>query len=133
VPNTQDAVIKLLTPVDDGTPFTIDVLPLAAGFDVIADVEIGANLVQPTAQQMLHVAVVNLTSATQVQLRDVTVPVGQFTPGQPFTGTIKVDFDPVSNGGAVSGDVLQAVASYKVISNSITDVSTARSVTFVVE
>jgi hypothetical protein len=133
VPNAQDAVIKLLTPVDDGTNFTIDLLPLAAGYDVVADVEIGATLVQTATQQSLHVAVVNLTTATQVQLKDVTVPIPSTPSGSPFRGTIKVDFDPVSASGAVSGDVLQAVASYKVTANSSTDVSAAQSVTFVVE
>jgi hypothetical protein len=127
--NPGDAVIKLLYPVDDGTFFSIDVLPPGTNYDVIADVEIGENLNEYVDKFVLRVAIINLTTATQVDLKEVT---GALTPqnNTQFHDRVRVDFGPIQN--SEPGDVLQAVASYKVIAGSTYDVSTAQSVTFVV-
>jgi hypothetical protein len=127
--NPWDAVVKLLNPVDDGTNFTIDVLPLNTDYDVVADVEIGENLNEAVDKFVLRVAIINLHTAQQVDLKEVT---GNLTPQDDtqFFDQVRVDFGPIQN--SASGDVLQAVASYRVIAGSNFDVSTAQSVTFVV-
>jgi hypothetical protein len=127
--NPWDATIKLLYPVDDGTFFTLDVLPLNKDFDVIANVEIGENLFENVDRFELRVSIVNLTTATQVALGEVK---DTLTPqnNTQFQAEVRVDFGPIQNSAV--GDVLQAVASYKVIAGANYDVSTAQSVNFVV-
>jgi hypothetical protein len=127
--NPWDATIKLLYPVDDGTFFTLDVLPLNRNFDVIANVEIGENLFENVDRFELRVSIVNLTTATQVALGEVK---DTLTPqnNTQFQAEVRVDFGPIQNSAV--GDVLQAVASYKVIAGANYDVSTAQSVSFVV-
>jgi len=129
VANHWDADIKLLTPVDLNTFFTIDVLELGDSYDVVADVEIGEDLNENVDKFELRVAIINLTTAAQVDLKDVT---GTLTPQEdiPFFDRVRVNFGPVKNSSR--GDVLQAVASYRVTAGSNFDVSTAQSVTFVV-
>lgn len=127
--NPWDANIKLLYPADDGTFFTLDVLPLNKNFDVIANVEIGENLFENVDRFELRVSIVNLTTATQVALGEVK---DALTPqnNTQFQAEVRVNFGPIQNSSV--GDVLQAVASYKVIAGVNYDVSTAQSVTFVV-
>jgi hypothetical protein len=129
VANPWDAVIKLLTPVDLNTNFTIDVLQLNDSYDVVADVEIGEDLNENVDKFELRVAIINLTTATQVALKDVS---GNLTPQDDtqFFDQVRVNFGPIQN--STPGDVLQAVASYRVTAGSNSDVSTAESVTFVV-
>jgi hypothetical protein len=127
--NPGDATIKLLYPADDGTFFTLDVLPPNTDFDVIANVEIGEDLNQYVDRFVLRVAVINLTTAAQVAVAEVK---DSLTPqnNTQFRDEVRVDFGPIQNSDA--GDVLQVVASYKVIAGATYDVSTAQSVTFVV-
>jgi hypothetical protein len=127
--NPGDAVIKLLNPVDDGTDFTIDVLPLNTDYDVMADVEIGEDLNQFVDSFVLRVAVINVSAAVQVDVKEIK---GGLVPknNTQFFDKVRVDFGPVKN--AVTGDVLQAVASYKVIAGATFDVSIKDSVYFVV-
>jgi hypothetical protein len=127
--NPGDATIKLLYPADDGTFFTLDVLPLNTDYDVIANVEIGEDLNQFVDRFELRVAVINLTTATQVALAEVK---DTLTPANntQFQAEVRVDFGPIQNSSP--GDVMQAVASYKVIAGATYDVSTAQSVTFVI-
>jgi hypothetical protein len=128
--NPGDAVIKLLYPADDGTRFTLDVLPQGTDFDVIANVEIGEDLNQYVDRFVLRVAIINLTTATQVdvqELKDNLTPQNNTQLNQ----ELKVDFGPIQNSSA--GDVLQAVASYRVIAGATYDISTAQSVTFIVD
>jgi hypothetical protein len=127
--NPWDANIKLLYPVDDGTFFTLDVLPLNKDFDVIANVEIGENLFENVDRFELRVSIVNLTTATQVALGEVKDTLTPLNNTQ-FQAEVRVDFGPIQNSAV--GDVLQAVASYKVVAGVNYDVSTAQSVTFVV-
>jgi hypothetical protein len=127
--NPGDAIIKLLYPADDGTFFTLDVLPPGTDYDVIANVEIGEDLNQFVDEFVLRVAVINLTTATQVDLNEIKRPLVPQNNTQ-FRDEVRVDFGPIKNSS--TGDVLQAVASYKVIAGATYDVSTAQSVTFVV-
>jgi hypothetical protein len=127
--NAWDADIKLLYPADQGTFFTVDVLEPGDPLDVIANVEIGEDLNEFAGEFLLRVAVVNLTTASQVAFTEVK---GTLVPqnNTPRRQELRASFGPIPNSS--SGDVLQAIASYKVTAGVNTDVSTAQSVTFAI-
>jgi hypothetical protein len=127
--NAWDASIKLLYPVDQGTFFTVDVLEPADPYDVVANVEIGEDLNEFASEHILRVAVINLTTASQVAIQEVKetlVPQNN----TPRREEMRASFGPVANSD--SGDVLQVVASYKVIAGANVAQSTATSETFVI-
>ena len=128
--NAGDASIKLLYPVNDGTFFTLDTLPPGTPYDVIANVEIGENLNENVDDFVLRVAIVNLSTASQVDIQEVK---GTLTPlnNTEHLAEVRADFGPVQN--TSPGDVLQAVASYRVNAGANFDISTALSATFVAE
>lgn len=116
MPSDWDASIKLLYPTDQGTFFTIDDVANGATFDVIANVEIGKNL-----NFDLSVGVVNLTQSASIKTE---VQSGPLTPSeQPFLAELRV---PISGWSASVGDVLQAVASFKVTAGVNVDFSSAQ-------
>jgi hypothetical protein len=127
MPSDFDASIKLLYPVDVGAFFTIDDVANGADFEVVANVEIGKDLNQNVDSFDLRVGIVNLTQSSSVTIVDDS---GTLTPSEdPFLEERKV---LISGWSAQVGDVLQAVASYKVTAGVNTDFSTALSPTFVV-
>jgi hypothetical protein len=128
MPGPWDASIKLLQPVDQGTNNTIDDIANNAPFDVLADVEIGENLNENVDDFILRVAILNLTQSTTVQVVDKP---GNLTPADDttFTASERVSFNAPNQ---TVGDVLKAVASYRVNAGSNSDTSTAESGTFAV-
>jgi hypothetical protein len=127
MPSDWDASIKLLYAVDVGGFFTVDDIANGADFDVVANVEIGQDLNQAVTRFDLRVGIVNLTQSSSVKIVDDT---GTLNPAAaPFLDERKVR---ISGWSAQVGDVLQAVASYKVTAGANTDFSTAVSQTFVV-
>jgi hypothetical protein len=128
MPSQNDASIKLLYPVDLGTFFTIDDVANGATFDMIANVEIGEVLNRVVDSFDLRVGIVNLTTSQPVaQVNDA----GTLTPTTAaFLDERRVNIP--AGWTASQGDVLQAVASYKVTAGADQDFSTAQSVTFVV-
>jgi hypothetical protein len=127
--NAWDATLKLLYPADEGTFFTVDVLEPGDTYVVVANVEIGEDLNEFATEHILRVSIVNLTTATQVDSAEVKE---QLTPqnNTQRRQEMRASFGPIQN--STSGDVLQAVASYKVVAGANTDVSTSQSVTFAV-
>ena len=128
MPNDFDANIKLLYPADQNTFFTIDDVANGATFDVIANVEIGQDLNQSVDSFDLRVGIVNLTQSAPVKTVQDT---GALTP-QPAAPHLDERRVTIDNWTATPGDVLQAVASYKVTAGVNVDFSTAQSVPFVV-
>ena|SRR5918994_1086907 len=128
MPSPEDASIKLLYPVDVGTFFTIDDVANGDPFDVIANVEIGENLNENVDDFVLRVAVRNLTQSTTVQIVDLP---GTLNPAQntAFNSEERVSFNAPNQ---AVGDVLQAVATYRVNAGANSDFSTAESKTFIV-
>ena len=128
MPGPWDASIKLLQPVDQGTNNTIDDIANNAPFDVLADVEIGEDLNENVDNFLLRVAILNLTQSTTVAIVDKP---GNLTPvdDTTFTASERVSFNAPNQ---TVGDVLKAVASYRVNAGSNSDTSTAESVTFAV-
>jgi hypothetical protein len=129
--NPEDAVIKLLHPADDGQPFTLDVLELNTAFDVIAHTEIGENLNENVDSHELRVAVVNLTTSETIEIATFSATLVPANNTQ-RNDVLTVDFAGVPATKASSGDVLQAVGSYRVVAGANFDISSAQSVTFVV-
>lgn len=123
-----DAEIKLLYAVDSGTFFTIDNVNKTDPFTVVANVEIGQNLNQFVDKYDLWVAIRNLTQSTPADTQHQT---NSLTPGNnPFLAELRVDFNPLTN--ANDGDVMEAVAAFKVTAGANTDYSTQKSQTFMV-
>ena len=134
MPSPWDASVKLLYAVDQGTFFTLDDLALDAPFDVVGNTEIGANLNEVVDRHILRVAIRNLTTSETVaieELNEVLAP----QPNTPRLEELRVQIAAgwaATLSGSSVGDVLQAVASYKVEAGVNTDFSTAESGTFVV-
>lgn len=127
--NNFDASIKLLYPVDQGSFFTIDVLEPTDSFDVIANVEIGQGLNQFVSEHVLRVSVVNLMTGGVAGTAEVRAPL---TPQLNTQRREEIRANlPVAK-DVSPGDVLQAVASYKVIAGANVDISTEKSETFAV-
>lgn len=128
MPSDLDASIKLLYPVDLNQFFTIDDVASGDSFDVIANLEIGQDLNQSVDNFDLRVGIVNLTQSSSVAIVN---DAGALAPAAaPFFDERRVNIP--AGWSANSGDVLQAVASYKVTAGVNTDFSTAVSQTFVV-
>jgi hypothetical protein len=131
MPSDYDASIKLLDAVDLGTFFSIDDVAVGQTFDVVANVEIGQDLNQVVTRFDLRVAIRNLTQSKTVAIVNDG---GALAPGNaPFLDQRRVNiaagWDNAGN-DAVAGDVLQALASYKVSAGVNFDFSTAQSNTF---
>jgi hypothetical protein len=128
MPGPWDASIKLLYPVDQGSFFTIDDIDNNTPYDVIANVEIGENLNENVDDFTLRVAVRNLTQSTTVQIQELK---GALTPvdDTTFQAEERVSFNAPNQ---TPGDVLQAVASYRVNAGANSDFSSAESVSFTV-
>jgi hypothetical protein len=128
MPSPWDASIKLLYAVDAGTFFTIDDVGNNDPFDVIANVEIGENLNENVDDFTLRVAIRNLTQSNTVQIVEEK---GALIPANntPFNDEVRVSFNAPNQ---AVGDVLQAVASYRVNAGANSDFSTAESLTFVI-
>jgi hypothetical protein len=130
MPGNQDANIKLLYVVDENSFFTADTVDVGAAFDVIANVEIGKDLMEVVSKENLFVSVVNLSQSTVLQqqtLENVLTPVAN---PDPLNQELRIK---VSGGWTANeGDVLEAIATYKVTAGVYTDYSAARSSTVVV-
>lgn len=130
MPSDLDASIKLLYATDVGTFFTIDDVPRGESFDLVLNVEIGKDLNQQVDRFDLRVGVVNLTQSRSVR----TVDQGDtLTPSEdPFLAELRVNIPVNWSAEPEVGDVLQAIASFKVTAGVNVDFSTAFSNTFVV-
>jgi hypothetical protein len=92
-------------------------------FDAIANVEIGENLNEVVDDFVLRVAVRNLTQSTNVQIVDLARALVAAN-NTAFTSEDRVSRNAPNQ---AVGDVLQAVASYRVNAGANSDFSTAES------
>ena len=129
MPGQQDANIKLLYPSDEGTFFMVDTVKNGTAFDVIANVEIGKTLMNVVDQEELFVAVVNVSQATVLKRQALRQDVTPQDDGKPRNAQLRITIDDWT---ASDGDVLEAVATYKVTAGTNTDYSIDRSNQFVV-
>jgi hypothetical protein len=128
MPSDFSASIKLLYIVKDGMYFPIDDIINGSSFDVIANVDIGQDLYQNVDNFDLWVSVLNLSQLSVLGAEHVG---GVLIPSTTsFNDEVRVDFD--SGWNANVGDVLRAMASFKVTAGANFMVSTAQSSFFVV-
>jgi hypothetical protein len=122
--NPEDASIKLLYAVDDGTFFTADTVESGTPFDLVANIEIGENLNENVDDLDLFVGVRNLTQSTPVTTvthHEDLIPANN----QEVRREVRVNVDPPWS--ANEGDVLQAVATLKITHGANADYSHAES------
>jgi hypothetical protein len=124
-----DAELKLLYAVDDGAFFAIDSLSKGAPFDVIANVEIGDQVMRSVDKFDLWTFVRNLSKSTTManNLKTEALP-DQTTP---LNREIRVDFSALG-AGAAEGDIAEVVAAFKVTSGVNTFFSLQRSNLFLI-
>src|SRR5688572_5467562 len=103
----QDANVKLLYAADANTFFTADAVVNGTQFDVIANVEIGPDMMRIVDKEELFLSVVNLSQST------VLVPpikLENQIPPQPSGGPLNQELRlPVTNWNAAEGDVLEGI------------------------
>jgi hypothetical protein len=130
--NNWDANIKLLYPVDLGTFFTIDNVGRGKAFDVIANVEIGEDLNGVVDRHDIRVGIVNLTRSKAVgpAVNDGAALSPQSN--QPLLQELRINIPGGWDADADAGDVLRAVASYRVTAGVHSDASSSLSIDFVV-
>lgn len=130
MPSQNDASVKLIYAVDNGSFFAIDDVALDAPFDVIMNVEIGQELNRHVTRSTARIGVRNLTqSKTVATLQQSTT----LTPGvAPVLDELRFNIAAGWGVNAAVGDVLQVVASYKVEAGVDSDVSYAESAHFIV-
>jgi hypothetical protein len=126
----QDANIKLLYATDANSFFTADTVDNGAQFDIIANVEIGPDLMQIIDKEELFVSVLNVSQSTPiVPTQKLENKINPDPNAQPLNQELRVQ---ITGWTANEGDVLEAVATYKVTAGAFTDVSTARTGSVVV-
>jgi len=129
LPGTWDANLKLVYAVDQGAFFAIDTVGVGKAFDVIANLEIGDDLMAVASKYDVYVAVRNLSQSTTVLSKHDTVIL---TPAHTdFNQEHRVSF-PTSWTGGNDGDVLEVVAGFKVTAGVHTDYSLSTSNPFMV-
>jgi hypothetical protein len=130
VPANQDANIKLLYAADENTSCTADTVANGAAFDVVAYVEIGPDLRKVVTKEDLFVSVVNRSRATCFAPLVQSNTLGVADDRDPLNQELRVK---VNQGWtAAEGDVLQIIATYKVIAGVFTDYATATSADVIV-
>ncbi|MDP9794304.1 hypothetical protein J2S43_002816 [Catenuloplanes nepalensis] len=127
----QDADIKLLTIVDDGTQFSADTLTNGLPFEVSAQIEIGKDLMRVVTKHELFVTIHNVTQQSVLvpQVR-LDLPLTAQDGNTPYVGELRARIDTWK---AEEGDVLRAIATYKVTAGVFRDFSTASSQETVVQ
>lgn len=118
---TWDASVNVLYITEVGGAFAVQTLGIAAAFDVVAEIEIGAQLNGFATTDRLVVTVTNLTTGvvtTQVSSQTLTPA------GSTRRGRIRVNFPALV---ANEGDLLRATCSYRVTAGINTDYSWGQS------
>jgi hypothetical protein len=128
---TWDADIKLLSIVDEGTRFTADTTENGDTFEVVADIEIGSDLMEIVTRHELFLSVINVSDAAPLvqplKFAEVLAPQRN---SAPVNREIRLK---VAKWKAKEGDLIKAYATYKVSAGVHTDHSTSESdYTFVV-
>ncbi|CAM5419338.1 MULTISPECIES: hypothetical protein [Streptomyces] len=119
---TWDASVNVLYITEGGGAFTAQKLKIASAFDVVAEVEIGAQLNGFATADRLVVTVTNLTTGvvtTQVNNRANLIPAGTVRREQ-----IRVPFPALV---ANEGDLLRATCSYRATAGINADYSWGQS------
>jgi hypothetical protein len=121
--NQYDASIKLLYITDNDTFYAADSLAVGQPFDVIANVEIGKELMHNVEDEKVHVSIVNLSKAKVLNTGELAKHIEKSE--KPYNDELRVNIP--AGWEADDGDVLEAVASYRVSTGLFTDYSVMHS------
>lgn len=124
-----DAELKLLYAVDDGQFFAIDTLSRNDPYDVIANVEVGDQVMRNVDKFDLWTFVRNLSKSTTMASNLKTEPLADQT--TPLNREIRVDFGALG-AQADEGDIAEVVAAFKVTAGVNTFFSLQRSGLFLI-
>jgi hypothetical protein len=125
---TWDATILSASAAEPGEPFAVDAVGNGEKFDVVANVRIGRNLMQFVDRCELFVAVRNLSRSTTMLSQHQQY---ELTPQKlALNEAFRVQF--ASGWTAGEGDVLEVLATFKVISGINYDYSMTRGAPFIV-
>jgi hypothetical protein len=131
VSGNWDATLKLVYAVDDNQFFAVDTVEAGKAFDVIANLEIGKELMGFVSGYDLFVAVRNLTQSTSPPQLSKNQSVALTPSPNALNQEERINF---ASGwtGAKEGDVLEVIASLKVKAGIHTDYSLATSEPFMI-
>lgn len=125
--NNWDAVINNLVAVDSATNNTADVVQAGKAFDIVADVEAGANINGFAKGDQLFVSVRNLSQSKTVFQASPSRPLNSIE--QPLNDKLRVNV-PVGWTGS-PGDLMEVVATYRFDAGAYTDYSGTQSRQFI--
>jgi hypothetical protein len=131
VSGNWDATLKLVYAVDDNQFFAVDTVEAGKAFDVIANLEIGKELMGFATGYDLFVSVRNLSQSTTPPQLTKKQSVTLTPTGTALNQEERVNFAPGWT-GASEGDVLEVIASLKVTAGIHTDYSLAASEPFMI-
>jgi hypothetical protein len=117
--NHYDSSIKLLYITDNDTFYAADSLPVGQPFDVIANVEIGQELMHNVEDEKVYVSIVNLSKAKVLTATELAKHLEKSE--KAYNDELRVNVP--AGWEADDGDVLEAVASYRVSTGLFTDYS----------
>lgn len=126
--NQFDANIKLIYITDPSTFFASDTIAVGQPFDVIGNVEVGKELMENVTQHKLFVRIVNRSQARLLLTGDVDQSLK--AQDAPFNAELRVSFP--GGWSADEGDVIEAIATYRVNTQLYDDYSTLTSLPIVV-
>jgi hypothetical protein len=116
-----DSTIKLTYGVDDNQFFAIDTVENGKAFDVVANVEVGKNLMGFADREELWVTVRNLTKSRTLLSQKVTNTLTSVE--APRNEQLRVNFG--AGWQADEGDALDVIATYKLTAGVYTNYSLA--------
>jgi hypothetical protein len=131
VSGNWDATLKLVYAVDDNQFFAVDTVEAGKAFDVIANLEIGKELMGVASSYDLYVFVRNLSQSTTPPQLTAKQHVALTPSPNPLNQEERVNF-AAGWTGASEGDVMEVIASLKVTAGIHTDYSQERSEAFII-
>jgi hypothetical protein len=126
-----DATLKLVYAVDDNQFFAVDTVEAGKAFDVIANLEIGKELMGVATSYDLFVSVRNLSKSTTPPQLSKKQSVALTPSPNALNQEQRINF-AAGWTGATEGDVLEVIAALKVTAGIHTDYSLASSEPFMI-
>lgn len=126
--NQYDANIKLVYIADQGSFFASDTISVGQPFDVVGNVEVGKELMVNVTRQKLFITILNRSQAKVLATGHYDHPLAASE--HPHHEELRVSIA----GGWVAneGDVIEAIATYRVNTQLFTDYSTLTSLPVVI-
>ncbi|MEU7857853.1 hypothetical protein [Nonomuraea sp. NPDC049141] len=127
----QNDASVLLIRAEDAAGFAISSIKVGDPFNVVADYQVGSNVMQVVKDVTLMVSINNITQLKAVFKKDKTDPLTAVQKLTPYKSTITLAVP--ANWMADEGDILDIKATFKVVAGVLSDFSTAVAAPVVVE